>query len=59
MIEVTVFLLIVNRTKFHLVHNQMENGHYDHIHFNQKGIRNGVLLIILSIIISHECIYET
>ena len=34
MIVVTVFLLIMNQPKFHLVHNQKENYHYDHIPLN-------------------------
>ena len=37
MIVVTVFLLIMNQIKFHLVHNQKENCHYDHIPLNLEG----------------------
>ena len=36
---VTVFLLIMNQTDFHLVHNQKKNCHYESIPFNLKRIR--------------------
>ena len=43
MIVVTVFLLIMNWIKYHLIHNQKENHrHHDHIPFNLKG--NGIIV---------------
>ena len=35
-----VLLLIMNQTEFHLIYNQKENCHYNHIPVNLKGIRN-------------------
>ena len=43
MIEVTVFLLIVNPTEFLVVHDQKENSHYDQIPSYLKGIRKDIL----------------
>ena len=40
MIMVTVFLSISNQLEFHLVQNQKENCHHDHIRFNVKGNGN-------------------
>ena len=40
MIVCTVFLSILNQIEFHLVHNQIENCHHDHIPFNVKRIGN-------------------
>ena len=40
MIVVTVFFLITDQKEFHLVNNQREHCHYDHIPFNLKGISN-------------------
>ena len=39
MIVVTVFLSILNQMEFHLVQNQKEICHHDHIPFNVKGNR--------------------
>ena len=35
-----VFLLFINQKEYHLVHNQQESCHYDHIPFNLRGITN-------------------
>ena len=52
-IVLTVFILIMKQTEFCLVHNEMENYHYDHIPFNSvwfiiplnlKRITNGLPL---------------
>ena len=40
LIAVTIFLLIMNQTKFRCVHNQKENSRYDHISINLKVVRN-------------------
>ena len=37
MIAVTIFLTILNKMKFHLVQNQKENCHPDHISLNLKA----------------------
>ena len=42
-IVVTVFLLILNQTEFHWVHNQKKNCHYDRFLLNLKGIRKKFL----------------
>ena len=36
MIVMTVFLLILNQTEFHLNKNRKENCHHDHIALNLK-----------------------
>ena len=41
----TVFLWIVNQTKYHVVHNQKKNCHYDHIPFILKIIINKFLIL--------------
>ena len=49
MIVVTVFLFIImNPREFCSAHNQRENCHYDHIHFNLKVIINLVLCMYAS-----------
>ena len=42
MIVMTVFLSILNQMKYHLVKNQKENCHHDHIPFNVKANANSV-----------------
>ena len=42
MIEVTVFLSILNQMELHLGQNREENCHHDHIPINVKG--NGILV---------------
>ena len=42
MIVVTLILSILNQIDFHLVQNQKQNCHHDHIPFNLKG--NGILV---------------
>ena len=44
-IMVTVFLSILNQMEFHLVENQKENCHHDHIPFNGKGNVNIVFSV--------------
>ena len=41
-----IFLLIMNKREFHLVHHQMDNCYYDHISFDLKVIRNLVLVSV-------------
>ena len=49
MIVLTVFLSIVNRTEFRLVHAwSNENCHYDHIPFTLKRIRNMFPLLLIA-----------
>ena len=45
MIVVAVFLSILNKIDFHLVQNQKENCHHDHIPFNVKGNGNIVFSV--------------
>ena len=42
---VTVFLSILNQMDFHLVQNQKESCHHDHIPFNVKGNGNRVFSV--------------
>ena len=44
-IVVTVFLSILNQMGFHLVKNQKENCHHDHIPFSVKGNGNIVFSV--------------
>ena len=50
MIEVTVFLRILNQMEFNLVQNRKENCHHDHIPFNLKGNAN----IVFSVYALHK-----
>ena len=40
MIVMTVFLSILNQMDFHLIQNQKEKCHHNHIPFNMKGNGN-------------------
>ena len=46
MIEVTVFLSILNQIEYHLVQNRKENCYHDHIPLNVKGNVNVVFSVL-------------
>ena len=56
MIVVTVFILILNQTEYHWVHNQEENCHCNHILFNLQEITNQFPLACRSA--TQESIFE-
>ena len=53
------FLLIINQTEFCLAYNQKENYHYDHNHFNLKGICKRFLRVNLSFSVFNSSCLQT
>ena len=57
MFVVTVFLSILHQMEFHLVQNQKENCHPDHIPFNLKGNGKKFSQSMWNFAVRNSCMY--